>query len=1413
MKTKLLTTRSVLGFALRGPVFGFCGRTALSIGMLAASIVGASATSFSTGTTNVMNGNNLVFTEATGNSENFTTFTNDLASAFATNHAGCWNFDGTSWSLGNGEAVTLTYGLTQISNVVLTLTASGSDTIAQGSPSSPTSGTTELTESGSAADRTFTPSKPLQAVAIFNLNRGDASRTASLMVTFSDNTTAATSGANGGAVYFHELSANPTNPIVKFTISNSGLNRWDDLAFIVSSYTPPAPPVYTNSVATNSIGVNFVGAALQPTDMAGVPDYQQANWNNLGQTGAGVILTNSVGVATPMVINWSGSWTDSSGTATGLGTPDGNLMDGFLAANSTIDTVGTSVSGSAWNSKPLVYLSGLNAWYQAQGAEGFKVVMYRNSHNYWEGTYGWVQSVSGDPAANTMVGGPDLTPRLYNAQNSVFSGTYVKIPNTATNSANKYYGGGNYNEFTGLTNDAVLIRTGSETTWGGAPLNGIQLVPVFPTLPVANAPTISPSTTVFAGEPVSVNVVATGDPIHPQLWYQWQADANSDFVVTHNISDATNATYSFTPTNAASTYTISFDVIVTNIFGAATSSVVTLTVNPATAPYITTDTTPGAGSSMANVYAFANGSISFSAAFGGTQPITYQWQDDLGSGYTGILNATNKTLTLTNLQLTESGNYRLMAHNNVGDTPSTPAPLTVLADPAAPDASQAYAYAVFTNNPYAYWRFSETISPLAGNSMQAYDYSGHNFNATYGNAVYNQQAGPSVSSTPASPGFESTNTAITLINNTANAWLDVPSLNLNTNTVTITAWIKPSGAIGTYWGLLMWRGTNGDAAGLSFGGNLNAGVAELGYNWNSNSATAYNFHSGLYAPLEQWSFVAMTITPTNTSLYLYYTDGYSVTNLSKVVQSVTNHNEAFAGGTLRIGTDNYAGRNFNGSIDEMSVFNHALSESQLQNLFLTGAGISGVAPYIVSDTAGSPTNAVDIFPGQAPLVLTANGAGAPPPGYQWQSGTGGVFTNINDGGSFSGATSGTLTINPASPANYLDYRLVLTNAYGSVTSSVFAAHFASVPNDGVWTARYQFTNSSGFLWYDGYGAGTYSGPGVLGGGNFWNPIPGHGQWNGGNFTSASDYMDDGATHSGVTCYINNASFSIAGAPQLYPANDRAGLLSQFAYYFPGVGGTVANAINLHVPNGTLNLAFHNGCVNWTPVGTVYTVHGANGDQISGTTNTGQSAYFINHDTSVVITNVQVTNGVISVDATANHPTKGELSINAVEVQLVSYAPPTAGFSAASTNVFVGQWFAFNDQSSVVTNVVWNFGDGVQYTNVNGTVYHAYAAAGTYTVSQTVKNQGGTDSMTRTSYITVLPQPTINNVSMSTGSLVLDGIGGISGQQYRVLSSTNMTLPLASWVPVWTNQFALDGSCSYTNSSPTNSASFFILVSP
>ena len=1030
------------------------------------------------------------------------------------------------------------------------------------------------------------------------------------------------------------------------------------------------------SATAQSVGVHFLNdttggvvtnttesAWMLPSDSAGPAPYTQANWNNLCDHGSGVTLTNSTGAPTALSIAWAGNWVGSSGTATSLGTPDGKLMDGAIKGNTTIVdytalSAYTNVSSMPWNALPMVYVGGLEAWCQSVGAEAYAVVIYQVGFGWWDTAQMWVESVTGSPLNNTMLAGPDLTPHYWDSLNAGFNGTWIQIPATATSQSQEYYNNGNYGVFSGLTNDAILIRTGDTTeTWGNGLLNGFQIVPVYPTLPVAGNPTFSPSSTVYAGVPVTLTEVATGDPLRTNLWYQWLKDANSDSNVTNVIAGATNTTYSFTPSNAVSTYSISFDVIVTNLFGASTSSVVTLTVNPAVPPYTTMDTTPGAGNGCANVYAFINGWVTFGAAWAGPIPITNQFQADTGSGYVSIPNttswsatATNWSVTVTNLQSTNAGNYRALASNAYGSTNSTPAPLIVQADPAAPSPSEPYAYRVFSGSPAAYWRFSETLDNRA-NSVQAYDYSGHNHNATYGLGAYDNQAGPQ---SPAFAGFESGNTGISLLNGIDNSFLIAPDLNLNTNTVTISAWINPSGVVGAYWGLLIW--VNGsDKAGFGFGGNVNTNtsVAELGYTWNTNSGSTWGYHSGLYPLAGQWSYVALVITPTNSTIYLYYVDGGTgVTNMLKSVQNITNSAESFTGGTTWIGSDSYTGRNFNGSIDEMAVFARALSEAEIGQQFIAGLGVSGVAPVITQQPASTALT----FAGQT-VSVSADGSGYPAPSFQWQGGTGGVFHNLANDSHISDVHSGTITIK-TTIADAQDYRLVLSNAYGSATSQVATVNLTPVPVNGLWTVNYAVIAGA-----NGSPSTQYSGPGVLGSGTFWNALTGS-QW-----ANTTTFCDDGATPSGIniqcTNYIGSWYISSPGG---------SALLDPYANYYAGSGVAPPSAwVFTNVPNGTYNLAVFgiNGAGGtggtW---GTTFAVNGASQSLLYE-----QDKIFAYGDNTALFESVVVSNNSLVLGVDANPHGGHEWDFNGVQIQAVSLAaaPPIKITTALSGGKLTLSW--------------------------------------------------------------------------------------------------------------------------------------------
>ena len=75
--------------------------------------------------------------------------------------------------------------------------------------------------------------------------------------------------------------------------------------------------------------------------------------------------------------------------------------------------------------------------------------------------------------------------------------------------------------------------------------------------------------------------------------------------------------------------------------------------------------------------------VTLVAAFTAARTPAYQWQKISGGSTNNITGATNTMLTLTNLQLTDTGNYRLQAANTYGVAVSSASSLTVSSLPAA----------------------------------------------------------------------------------------------------------------------------------------------------------------------------------------------------------------------------------------------------------------------------------------------------------------------------------------------------------------------------------------------------------------------------------------------------------------------------------------------------------------------------------------------------------------------------------------------------------------------------------------------------------------------------------------------------------------------------------------------------------
>jgi len=286
----------------------------------------------------------------------------------------------------------------------------------------------------------------------------------------------------------------------------------------------------------------------------------------------------------------------------------------------------------------------------------------------------------------------------------------------------------------------------------------------------------------------------------------------------------------------------------------------------------------------------------------GNAPFAYQWE------FNGVdvAGATTATLILTNVQPQASGLYAVVLNNSNGTATAT-STLTVLTPSLA-------VAAILSNNPVGYWRLNEAVGPIA------YDSAG-NFNGTgEGGIVF---AVPGVTNSPFT-GFENNHLAAQF--DGADSDVAIPALNLNTNAITITGWVKRSGAQTAWSGLVFCR-SGGTTAGLHFGTS-----DELRYTWN-NSGSTYNWNSGLTVPDGVWTFVALVIQPSQGIIYM-------ATNatLSSAVNAVANVAQAFAG-TTYLGYDpNSAARRLNGALDEVAIFNRALTPQQISQILAASLG-------------------------------------------------------------------------------------------------------------------------------------------------------------------------------------------------------------------------------------------------------------------------------------------------------------------------------------------------------------------------------------------------------------------------------------------------------------------------------------------
>ncbi|MCO5583849.1 hypothetical protein L7F22_037765 [Adiantum nelumboides] len=156
-------------------------------------------------------------------------------------------------------------------------------------------------------------------------------------------------------------------------------------------------------------------------------------------------------------------------------------------------------------------------------------------------------------------------------------------------------------------------------------------------------------------------------------------------------------------------------------------------------------------------------------------------------------------------------------------------------------------------------------------------------------------------------------------------------LNMSTDRITITGWVRSDGPIATnaVAGLALCRDrlptstvTNTTSAGIHL-----LGPNELRYHWGSGNNPSYRFSSGLTLSCEQWTFVALVISPTQATLYKKEPQGSL--EFAHTPAGHTFDPQSFKGPFV-LGNDHMVpGRHFKGGMDDFRIFRSALTNKEI----------------------------------------------------------------------------------------------------------------------------------------------------------------------------------------------------------------------------------------------------------------------------------------------------------------------------------------------------------------------------------------------------------------------------------------------------------------------------------------------------
>ncbi|MFO1451546.1 MAG: immunoglobulin domain-containing protein [Opitutaceae bacterium] len=551
---------------------------------------------------------------------------------------------------------------------------------------------------------------------------------------------------------------------------------------------------------------------------------------------------------------------------------------------------------------------------------------------------------------------------------------------------------------------SVVVSNSAGSVTSTAVALTVSAAPVITTQPAAQA--------VTTGANVTFTVVATGNPSPSFQWHQDGA----------NIPGATNSTFSLS--NVQLTSAGNYSVVVSNIHGSVTSTSALLTVS--SSPVITTQPVAQAVN--------AGASVTFSVTATGSPAPTYQWRRD-GSNLPG---ATNASLTLPAVQLSDAGSFSVVVTNSAGSVTSNAVALTVSVPPSISTQPVAQSVtaganvtftvtATGTPSPTFQWRKDGTNLPGATSSTLTLT-SVQSSNAGSYSVVVSNSAG-----------------------------------NVTSNAVALTVAPAPAAPVIT---------TQPVAQSVTAGANVTFTVAATGtptptFQWRKDgtnlpgaTSTSLTLSSVQLSDAGSFSVVASnasgSVTSNAVALTVAPAPAAPVITTQPVAQSVT----AGANVTFTVAATGTPAPTFQWRKDGTNLPGATSASLTLSAVQLSDAGSFSV---VASNASGSVTsNAVALTVAPAPaapvittqpvaqsvtaganVTFTVSATGTPAPTFQWRK----------DGSNLPGATGASLTLSSVQLSDAGSFSVVASNASGSVTSNAVALTVAPAPAAPVITTQ------------------------------------------------------------------------------------------------------------------------------------------------------------------------------------------------------------------------------------------------------------------------------------------------------------------------------------------------------------------------